>query len=87
MVTVRIEAHYAVSPLLISYILHTLIMHKFLFIYTHLLKSSMFRASSSLSSGGISRNCIYAASGIATLCRFFVVKSFIFNIRVVIFSV
>jgi hypothetical protein len=28
----------------------------------------MFRALSSLSSGGLRRNCIYAASGIVTLC-------------------
>jgi hypothetical protein len=29
----------------------------------------MFQALSRLSSGGVSRNCIYAASGIVTLCR------------------
>ena len=47
----------------------------------------MFRATSSSSSGGLRRNCIYAASGIVTLCRFFVVKSFVFIIQVAIFSV
>ena len=46
----------------------------------------MFRASSCSSSGAECRNCIYATSGIATLCRFFVVKCFVFNIRVTIFS-
>jgi hypothetical protein len=29
----------------------------------------MFRALPCLSSGGLRRNCVYAASGIATLCR------------------
>ena len=47
----------------------------------------MIRASSCSSSGGLRRNFIYAASCIVTLRRFFLVKFFVFNIRVVIFSV
>jgi len=44
----------------------------------------MFRVSPFLSSGGQRRNCIYTASGIVTVCRFSVIKSFVFNIRAAI---
>ena len=47
----------------------------------------MFRASSCSYSRCLRYNCIYAASGIVTLCKFFVVKSFVFNVRLEILSV
>jgi len=41
--------------------------NSYLFTYNNLLKSSVFRALPCSSSGGLRRNCIYAASGIVTL--------------------
>ena len=42
----------------------------YLFIYNTFIKTLyMFRALPCSSSGGLRRNCIYAASGIVTLCR------------------
>jgi hypothetical protein len=44
--------------------------HSYLFIYNTFIKILyMFRALPCSSSGGLRRNCIYAASGIVTLCR------------------
>jgi len=44
--------------------------NSYLFIYNTFIKLLyMFRALSCSSSGGPRRNCIYAASGIVTLCR------------------
>ena len=41
----------------------------YLFIYTFIKILHMFRALPCSSSGGLRRNCIYAASGIVTVCR------------------
>jgi hypothetical protein len=44
--------------------------NSYLFTYNTLIKILyMFRALPCSSSGGLRRNCIYAASGIVTLCR------------------
>jgi len=44
--------------------------NSYLFTYNTFIKILyMFRALPCSSSGGLRRNCIYAASGIATLCR------------------
>jgi len=44
--------------------------NSYLFTYNTFIKILyMFRALPCLSSGGLSRNCTYAASGIVTLCR------------------
>jgi len=44
--------------------------NSYLFTYNTLIKTLyMFRALPCSSSGGLRRNCIYAASGIITLCR------------------
>ena len=44
--------------------------NSYLFTYNAFIKILyMFRALPCLSSGGLRRNCIYAASGIVTLCR------------------
>ena len=44
--------------------------NSYLFTYNTFIKILyMFRALPSSSSGGLRRNCVYAASGIVTLCR------------------
>ena len=44
--------------------------NSYLFIYNTFIKTLyMFRALPCSSSGGLRRNCIYAASGIVTVCR------------------
>jgi len=43
--------------------------NSYLFTYTFIKILYMFRALPCLSSGGLRRNCIYAASGIVSLCR------------------
>ena len=44
--------------------------NSYLFTYNTFIKILyMFRALPCLSSGGLRRNCIYAASGVVTLCR------------------
>jgi len=60
--------NFFLQPLLISNLMHKI--HIYLFTYNTFIKLLyMFRALPCSSSGGLRRDCIYAASGIVTVCR------------------